>query len=264
MVLNNLVPHVHEVVVVDGGPEGPSTDASKAIIENFGEKVKYFSGTFATPHAAWDVGSQKNIALKAAAGDVVLFVSCDMYFAGLDVLMEAIAEQPDKLIFFTSLVEFWLNTKSMRLQSNDGNFLFSLPSAVVQLAAVDKSLVPTFDQAGGLRTKEALFESRVLVPQTVKFHAGWIRDFQQQVDKHIMHVKQGRWGDQGDRLVEVGERTLQQWAIRHVLAYPQTPSVDMMVKLPKEAAVLDNMQYNEGFGGVIDQYEEEYNVSVFK
>lgn len=262
--MSNLVPHVHEVIAIDGGPEGPSTDSSKEIIEGFGDTVHYFSGTYKGPYDVWDAGMQKNIGIKEAIGDVLLFVSCDMFFTGLDILVEAVAEQEDKMVFFTSLIEFWQHTRLMRLNSNDGNYLFSLPASIVNAAAIDRSLALTFDQSGSMKSKEALLETRLILPQVVKYHAGWIRPFQKQVDKHLTHIKQRVWGGMGDELLGGGDQKMEHWVIRHVLGYPGTPSIDMLVKLPEEAEVFNTMKYDKGYGDVVDEYETKYGVSVFK
>lgn len=263
-VLKNLLPHVDEVIAIDGGPEGPSTDNSQEILHQFGDKVKYFSGTYKDSYGTWDAGVQKNIGVKEAAGEVLLFVSCDMFFTHLDILIEAVAEQEDKLIFFTSMIEFWLNTKNMRLPSNDGNGLFSLPSSIVTMAGLDRSLAPTFDEAGSLKSKEALLERRLLLPQIVKYHAGWIRCFREQVNKHISHIKQRRWGGLGEELLGGGDKAIEHWAIRHVLSYENTPSVDISVKVPEEAEIFNGMEYNKGYGDIVDEFEAKYKETVFK
>lgn len=262
-VLNNILPHVHEVIAVDGGPDGPSTDSSKEILTQFGDKVKYFSGTYKSPYGALDAGVQRNIGVREASGEVLLFVSCDMFFDRLEVLVEAIEKEENKLIFFVSLIEFWMNTEKMRLESIDGS-CFSLPSGTVNITAIDRSLMPTFDDVGNMRTKETLFETRLLLPQVVKYHAGWIRSFREQVDKHIGHIKQRRWGGLGLELLGHGDKGMERWAIRHVLSYPQSPAVDVLVKLPKGMEVFNDMQYNKGYGDVVDSFETKYRESVFK
>lgn len=262
-ILNNLAPYVHEIIAIDGGPEGPSTDGSRQLLDGC-DKVRYFSGTYKSPYGTLDAGVQKNIGIREAVGDVLLFASCDMFFSNLDIFMEAVEKEEDKLLFFMANIEFWLNIKNMRLHSNDGNTMFSIPSSIVEMVAIDRSLSPTFDDLGSIKSKQALFETRLLMPQAVKYHAGWIRSFRQQVDKHIMHVKQRRWGDWGLELLGNGDKAIEQWAIRHVLSYPQTPSVDVVIKVPEEAQVFNEMQYNKGYERVINAFEEIYGESVFK
>lgn len=66
--IRHLEPFVDEIIVVDGGPTGLSTDKTAEIVESF-DKTVYVSGTFKTIPGAWDAGSQKNQGISVANGD---------------------------------------------------------------------------------------------------------------------------------------------------------------------------------------------------
>jgi hypothetical protein len=80
----------------------------------------------------------------------------------------------------------------------------------------------------------ALSEHRCEVPQTFKFHMGWVRPFAQQVAKHLRHVRQ-----------------------------PQIFSIRYGGQLPEELDGLE-VNYNTGYKEVLDNYEKKYGVSVFR
>ena len=134
----------------------------------------------------------------------------------------------------------------------------------MQVVAIDKSLHPIFLQDGSLKVDEAKLFERVLVPQTTKYHLGWIRPFKQQVDKHIRHVNERRWGEHGDRLLKGAKVELELWAVVHVLGYNQIPSVPIEVKLPQEMESFADMRYTAGSERVFDEFEKKYGTSVLK
>lgn len=47
--LRSIYEHVDEIIVIDGSPQGPSTDATAKIAASIGPKVKVTSGTFNNP-----------------------------------------------------------------------------------------------------------------------------------------------------------------------------------------------------------------------
>ena len=103
------------------------------------------------------------------------------------------------------------------------------------------------------------------MPECAKLHLGWIRPFREQVEKHVRHVKQRRWGEMGDELLkdETG-RQVRSWAISHVLGYPQIPYVDYIGTHCEGFDSVDGMKYNQGYEKVLQEFEDEYGISVFK
>lgn len=261
-VLENIEPHVDEIVIVDGGPAGPSTDNTKQEALKC-DKVVYKSGTFKTMDGAWDSALQKNTAISNATGNVFLFVSADMFFDNLKLLREAIDSGTRHSLFFCSTLEFWLDTTKLRLYSPAENPL-ALPSNILEVVAVDKSLNPYFEEGNVLHVDNADLNQRLQIPQAFKFHLGWIRPFGEQVVKHIRHVKQHAWGEEGEKLLKGGERGLEQWAMLHVLSYQQIPYIEYTGKLPLEMQGLRGMKYNDGYDDAISGFEKKYGISVFR
>jgi hypothetical protein len=99
---------------------------------------------------------------------------------------------------------------------------------------------------------------------TLKFHMGWIRPFNEQIAKHIRNVKQGRWQEQGERLLAGGDRKLEQWAIHQVMGYEATPSIAYCGPIPDEMESLADMKHNNGIDGVLQEFEERYGISPFR
>jgi len=261
-VLKNIEPYVDEIVIVDGSPTGPSTDKTAEIAKGC-EKIVYKSGTYGTIDGAWDRGIQRNTGINAASGKYLMFLSADMLFTNLDMMREAVDASRSK-IFFCSTIEFWLDTKSVRLYSADTDPL-TVPSPILEPLIISTDLHPRYEGSPSLSLDGATLQMRAVIPQTSKFHLGWIRPFKQQVDKHIMHIRQHRWpAEVCDKLLSGSQSELPQWAIRHVLGYTTVPTIDFYGKLPDDMGPLMDMKYNDGVEQVTKQFEETYGYSVFK
>ena len=260
--LANIEPYVDEIIVIDGSPDGPSTDKTAAIASKFADVV-YTDGRFRTLDGAWDMVLQRNTGIKQATGDILLFISADMIFKNMELLREAIDGIDSHKLFFCTTVEFWLDTRHIRLYSGDGDAL-SVPSGVLQAVAIDTHFNPYYEADGRLVVSAVAESERILVPETIKFHLGWIRPFASQVKKHIDHVKQHRWEQMGEELLAIGDQALERWAITHVLSYPQIPHVDCESKWFSEIESLRDMAYNDGAQEIVSQYEQDYGSSVLK
>jgi hypothetical protein len=264
LVLANIEPHVDEIVIVDGGPEGPSTDKTAEIYKSFGDKLIYRAGTFKASNGSWDMGLHRNTGISNATGDVLLLLSADMLFSNLVALREAILGDTAHKLYFCPTIEFWLDINHIRMYAADADPT-TIPSGIMQVAAIDQSLEPYFNDLGGLELSDATPEQRLLVPDCTKLHLGWIRPFEQQVEKHVRNVRQGRWADIGKKLLEDETgRELRAWAIAHVLSYPQIPAVDRAGDLTSCFDGLADMKYNEGYQQVLEDFERQYGISVFK
>ena len=258
--LENISPHVDEIVIVDGGPVGPSTDGTKEIAKSC-DKALYQSGKFATLDGAWDMATQRNTGISAATGGVLFFLSADMYFANLELLRPVVDAGEYKIIFCTT-IEFWEDTRHLRLYSADTDAL-TVPSNILQPIVIDKSLSPYCEEDGSFNVTGAANNDRMLIPQIVKYHLGWIRPFDKQSEKHIRHVKQHRWGDFGEEKLKGGERGLTQWAIQHVMSYDGIPSIAFSGTLPKELDQHKDMRYDDGAKATIDEFERRFKISLF-
>jgi hypothetical protein len=259
--LKNLSPHVDEIVIVDGGPEGPSTDRTKEIAKAC-DKVQYTSGQYATLDGAWDMAGQRNDGIALSTGDFLLFISADMFFMNLEGLRDVV-EAEDHKIVFCATVEFWRDTKHVRLYAAQDSLL-TLPAAILEAIGTDRSLSPYTEETGHLNLDGATIEDKVTLPGTIKFHMGWLRPFGEQVAKHIRHTKQHRWGPDGERRLQGSPRVMEQWAILHTLSYEKGPAVAYSGSLPPELEPFADMQWDEGKEDVLMEFERRYGISPFK
>jgi glycosyltransferase involved in cell wall biosynthesis len=251
---------VDEIVIVDGSPSGPSTDKTLEICKKF-SKVKYLTGAFRTIPGSWDTGSQKNLGITESSGDVFMFLSADMIFYNLERLCQSIREDDFK-IFFCPTIEFWLDTQHIRMYAPLGNL--SLPSGAQEAVAISRDSQPVVNEHGSLEIIAPKPNDQVLINDTFKFHLGWIRPFGEQVAKHIRHIRQNRWGEEGAKLLSGSEQKLEQWAILHVLSYKQVASVSLKCVFPEELNGYENMNYLQGQEAVIQDYQKKYGASPFR
>ena len=259
--MENIQDYVDEIVVIDGSPEGPSTDSTAEIAQAH-EKVVYRAGKFDMMDGAWDMAKQRNTGISTATGDTIMILSADMLFTNLGIFREAVDSGLYK-IYFCPVIEFWLDIKQQRLYTGDGDAL-TVQSPILEPIAIDRTLNPYCETDGKLNLEGATVRQRVVLSQTTKFHLGWIRPFRQQVAKHIRHVKQHRWGDQGERLLRGAERGLEQWAMLHVLGYNSIPAINYMGILPEQMNGLKDMRYDDGAQEMTDDFESRHNISIFK
>lgn len=259
--LENISPHVDEIVVIDGGPEGASTDGTLDILVA-DKKVVCTSNTYQTGKGGWDMARQRNDAINLATGDIYLFVSADMLFLRLGSLRDIVEESRSKIIFCNTL-EFWQDNTKLRLYSADEDVV-TVPAPILEPIALDRCLQPFWEEAGNLNLEGAEITDRAILSDTVKFHMGWIRPFREQVAKHIRNVKQGRWLQEGERLMAGGDRKLGQWAIRQVMDYDSIPSIAFAGEVPPELERLGNMEYNIGMDAVLEEYEETHGISALR
>jgi len=259
--LKQIEPYVDEIVIVDGGPLGPSDDKTPDIVKDF-TKAKYLSGTYKTRTGAWDLTSQRNHGISEASGDVYLFLSADMLFYNFEYLCEVIRKEEDVKVFFCNTVEFWLDTNHIRLYAQLANL--SIPGGVSEAVAIARESQPIAGEHGSLEIVTPKPREQMMVGNTTKYHLGWIRPFKSQVEKHIRHIEQGRWGDAGKKLMEGTQQKLEQWAILHVLSYKQIPSVDFRFQFPDEWQGIKDMNYLNGQSDFVKYYEERYGTSFLR
>lgn len=259
--IEHLSPFVDEIIVIDGSPNGVSDDKTAEIAKSF-EKVKYLSGEFRTIPGAWDAGSQKNIGISEATGDVLLFLSADMFFYNLQFLCDTIRSEENAKVFFCLTVEFWLDSSHIRTYGAVDNL--TIPSSPQEAVAIARMAQSVAGQHGNLETNAIKPKEQVLITNTIKYHLGWIRPFKSQTEKHLRHIRQGRWGEEGSRLLSGTEAKLEQWAILHVLSYKQVPSVELRYDIPDEWQFMNNMNYLDGQEAVIKEYQSKYGTSPFR
>jgi len=254
--LSNISPYMDEIVIIDGSEKGTSTDNTRSILEKYGEQIKYISGIYKTMDGAWDMTKQRNDGIDKATGDMYVFLSADMLFGGLQDFRQLLDEDTQHSLFFVSTIEFWMDTKRIRLYSGDDNSISCTPN-ILEVVAIDRKMKPYYDRYA-MQINKIKSSDKMIVTHTFKFHLGWIRSFQEQINKHIVHVRQHRWGDEGEMLLRGNEADMIQWAIRHVLSYPKQPSIAYRGNFPEEMESLGDMTYNKGYDIVLKEYESKY------
>ena len=250
-----------EIIVIDGSAKGPSTDRTAEIVKSF-EKVKYLSGTYQTRSNAWDIAAQRNHGINEATGDIILFVSADMLFYDFEYFNDIIRKDEDGKVFFCPTIEFWGDVNHIRLYEQVKSL--SILGGVNEAVAISKDLQPIAGEHGTLEVVTPKAKEQVLIVNTIKYHLGWIRPFRAQVDKHIRHVEQGRWGDIGAKLLQGPQQKLEQWAFLHVLSYKQNPSVELKFDMDEEWESIKDMNYLEGQNEALKEYEKQFGSSVFR
>lgn len=258
--LKNIEEFVDEIVIVDGGPFGPSTDETATIAKSC-NKVQYIKGTYKTLTGAWDTATQKNTGIAESTGEVLMFMSADMFYINPEHLVDVI-QNTESLIYFVPIIEFWLDMNHVRLYGSTNGL--SLPGTMQQAVAIDKQLQPIISENGTIEIAEPSVESCLLVDSVRRCHVGWVRPFAQQVEKHIRHVVQGHWGETGAGLLNGSQRKLEQWAILHVLSYKQVPNISIEMDLGEELECLKDMSYMIGQDKVLNDYKASYGVSAFR
>jgi len=259
-VLANIEPYVDEIIVVDGGPKGISTDKTAEIVKAC-DKVKYYSGTFITDLGGWDIGKQRNMALENVYSDIVLILSADMIVDNMELFRAALEEDYD--LFAVNLIEFWVDTKHIRVDSmSTGYDILSTPSSAYKVIAVNMKCDQFFDVNGTLQVNNVDFNRCLYVSQAAVFHFGWIRPFEQQVQKHIRHIKMGSWGEDGAKLVRGPYKDLEKWAIRHALTYRDCQYLEFYGKMPDCTKGLSAMRFDLGCSKIIADFEEQYGEKV--
>ena len=247
--LPSIVPFVDEVVVVDGSPEGPSSDDTAAVVHRIcGEKLKYLSGVYSDESHMWDRRAQFSAGLEAVTSEVVVPLSADMIVSPLDSLRD-IPLPPWVKVVYCPLVEFWMSPQYVRVSGEDhpppqgSSWYVLVAQTSVLKSSPDLSELPP--------------ESKVFLHDVINYHFGWIRPFREQVAKHMRHVKQGSWSREGELLRVAQSGFLEAWAIRHVLEYPSAPHVPSppQLWLPEELA---KMSCFDGQDEVLKQFEKEF------
>jgi glycosyltransferase involved in cell wall biosynthesis len=248
--LSSVSEYPDELVIVDGGPSGASTDKSKKIIESFNNpKIKYISGTFGMA-GLWDKSEQINRGIRESSGTHILVLSADTYIEG-DL---SIGDFPNIPVAYFDYRQFWLDTHSLRFENGHISRLGSV---------ISKELRPRYKngQMITIAQDSILPEDTIFIPAII-YHCGWIRSFREQVEKHIRNVRMGGWDEKGLKLMQKGERALEAWSLHHVLHYKETGYIPCGNVVPFE------MSYMDGIDEYIKEYEtkhkEEFYVGIMR
>jgi len=264
--LENTMRYVHEAIVVDGSPWGPSTDETPDIIGEFDllypGKITYLTGTFALENGAWDESAQRNLGLSKVTGNILMPHCGDMVYTndGMARMVAAVDKFREQKIFYCLFLEFWIDQTRLRLyMERVMNEWFPLP-AVSDIPMMSMDVVEHYHDGPNLRLKPRDDTHYLYVPQAYRYHYGWITGFAAQVKKHIRNMSMGAWKKAGEPIVESGEAGIAKWAINHVINYKVMGSHPFSGDLPINA----NYNYLEGYDKTIAGYESKHGKDFWK
>lgn len=256
--LKRIMPQIDQLVLIDGGPQGPSSDETEDLAREIaGDKLCYLSGMY-NQSGRFDRALQIKEGLDAADGDIIMRLSADMLIQGMQYLRDAVDEHDTVLVFDCQFMEFWLDTRHIRLNGN-------LNPIERRPLAVSREIGLSVFSQGGLDLSRMEESDRIYLLAVANYHLGWIRPFKAQVEKHVSHVYAKAWGEHGDTLMQAGERTVECWAIHHVMRYKNAAyaRVDGAGLIVAELEDLDSMAYDEGFDEFRTEYEDRYGEDFF-
>ncbi len=251
-------PHVDEIILVDGSPFGPSTDETAEIASQY-PNVKRIEGTFEQPwrKGAWDKQGQLRAGVEAASGDVIIITSTDTVYSDYGMLAETLRSSPDGKVWYCPLTEFFLDTDHIRLVMQDDG----LPLPQMGYTIVAKNVFSEQEPAYFRRAKVEPGEM-VYLYGIVKYHYGWITDFDVQVRRHVQNVCAGWWGEYGESICKGGPRGIEAWAITHVLSYTKEIIFPYVSLNPHPLKTLEFNRLNN-FDDVLEQFKQKHGVDYY-
>lgn len=261
--LNSIIDWVDEIVIVDGNEDGPSTDGTKAIINQFAErhpkKIVYASGTYRLPDGRWDAAQQRNDGLALINSKFVMVMDADeVYDSSCRNIRSAMARHPDAQVIYHNFIEFFCDTLHIRLGPD-----LPYPAAKAgNTAIISMDLNPRFEYPtddlliGGTPHFDATaVNSYLYLHDTTRYHFGWVRPFREQVRRHVRNVEFGGWKEHGEQLLKRGESAVYGWAIRHVLEYRE---MDCCFRFAGCNPTQRYFSCYEGYDEAIKEFEERF------
>jgi len=259
--LEHPIKHIDEIIIVDGGPDGPSTDSTKTIVDAYDKlypnKIKYYQGIFRMANGSWDESAHRNYGLSKVTGDILMPHCGDMIYTEPDILkiIESINKFPDKRIIYCPFVEFWLDQTKIRLYGGHAMEAWFPVLAISDIPFVSMELVCHYSDGPNLKIKEHIHDDFMFIPNVFRYHYGWISGFSGQVKKHIRNMTMGAWGESGKEIILSGDAGIAKWAINHVLSYPDLPCGFVYTG---NAPINTSVSYSDGCKEVIDNYKTIY------
>ena len=236
--LSSIIDAVEEVIFVDGGPLGPSTDNPESQIDKRfpQEKIKFVYGTFVDKEGKWDRKNQLRKGYEEAISEYLMPMSVDMILNNSEVLL-GITERYDEV--WCNAYDFWMDMKSLRIENG---------TPIKNICLCCRKGLINEDKNFGTNN------NKVFLHNSSRYHFGWIRPFAQQVVKHIRHINEGAWGDLGREVSSLGDEAIEIWAIQHVLRYKNSDSIVTPELISKVA--IPEMKYLDGFADYQKDFEE--------
>lgn len=252
-------PHLDEIVLIDGSPFGPSTDETRQIASQF-RNVTVTKGTYTQPGktGAWDKRAQISTGVAMAAGDIIIITSVDTVYSDYGMLAETIrSSSPEEKVWYCPSIEFFLDTSHIRLVMQEGGFPLPQIGYIIVARDVFSEQEPAYFKSAQVDPREMVY-----LHDMVKYHYGWITDFDVQVRKHVRNVKAGWWGEYGESLLKGGEKALEVWAITHILNYTKEIVFPYASLNPHPLKSLEFNRLNN-FDRVLEQFQEKYGVDYY-
>lgn len=259
-----------EVVIIDGGPDGPSTDGTKAIIDQIAGltpgKIIYLSGTYLKEDGSWDEPAQVNYGLSKVTGDYLMRITADIVFDNEDLLAlrEAIERFPDKKYFYCRCIDFAIDTTHFLLQHTiavEGQLPREIcgPDAgiVVAMSANPRAIEQGEYGKFGMVADIDYGHDILYLPHVTKYHYGLVKPFASQVIKYYKSVMKGDFEEFGGELAEQGDQAIIAEAINWVRNLPDTlPRQPYTGRYPVNGEPLLHMNIMQGY----EEFMEDYSV----
>jgi len=231
--LATTIDYVDEVIIVDGGPFGPSDDKTHEIISGFDKiypnKIKYFSGTFRFDNGGWDESASRNLGLSNVTGDFLMPHCGDMIYThdGMARMVDAVNRYPDKKIIYCLFAEFWKDERYIRLYRGNAMEAWYPVMAISDMPIVSMDIIDKYIDGPHLHLNRSLVpgsqesnDAFLYVPNVYRYHYGWISGFDKQVEKHIRNMTMGAWASNPEMDIrDKGDMEIAKWAINHVIGY---------------------------------------------
>ena len=256
------MPVLDELIVVDGSETGPSTDATRAIINSFSSKypgiIRYLSGTFVRSDGAWDCSSQWTAGIERVTGDFVMCTAADIIYGHEDTIMarKAVEAFPDRKYFYAPFVEFFGDTKHIVVQDVMTKEP-ALPRLVCSHAVWVSTSLDVF--CVDVKNKEAFGTNEpidwkrdiIFMPHVKRFHFGYVKPFRYQVEKVIKYVRRGEHAEISS---DAGAEAIHEYAVKFVLGFAASNRIPYTGVYPEVAMSLKDRTAMDGYEDFMETY----------
>lgn len=260
--LETMLPYVDQCIIIDGSEEGPSTDGTTSVIHKFmGDYpgvIEYLQGIFRTEDGALDDTANSNLGFEHADGDFIMRTHADIVYEHEDMekILDALVSYPQKRYFYCPMIQFCWDTQHVLLPSvlkAEDCLHRDMCGDVVVLS---RDTNPRFEQIGKWSRSSLVtdpidwFNDTLLLHGVNRYHFGWVKPFQAQVDKILCYIAKGDYEEEGERLQAMEGQDLQAWASERVLEYSPVTHPQVFPyygPFPKHAAALRDMRMLEGY-----------------
>ncbi len=265
--------YVDEAIIIDGSPNGPSTDGTRQIIAEYEAqypgKIKYLSGTFQMADGSWDESTARNLTLANVNSDFMITHCGDMIYGNRDIeiLCEAIRDYPEKKVFYCWFLEFWLSQSQIRLypyQDFGDKTRFVFPTiGDINAVAMDSSI--HYEGGPHIQLPDHYFDNtnHLPLPNINRYHYGWISGFLKQVEKHYRNITMGQWGEEKEGLRNSSPEKIMAWSIDHVLSYPGMGCGYPYTGDSPEVMKVVEWTYNSGLDEGLKSIMERFDSSLY-